>query len=101
MKISKENVIDILKRAKVDALSLPMEPRIDHADHIIKTSLMGWTKLAADHILHPEMGSCLIDVVGSLIRRIGLLIRSERIDDGSSAEEGIVRRARLYDTMFE
>lgn len=101
MKISKENVIDILKRAKVDALSLPMEPRIDHADHIIKTSLMGWTKLAADHIIHPEMGGCLVDVVGSLIRRIGLLIRSERIDDGSSAEEGIVRRARLYDTMFE
>ncbi len=101
MKLTKESVIDVLKRARVENLFLPMEPRIDHADHIIKTASMGWTKLAADHLMHPEVGSCLVDVVGSLIRRIGLIIRSEKIDCSLSAEEKIIKRARLYDTMFE
>ncbi|MCS7110680.1 MAG: hypothetical protein N3D82_01805 [Ignisphaera sp.] len=101
MKSLKEDVMDILKRARVESLVLPIEPRIDHADHIIKTALMGWTKLAADHLMHPEMAGCLTDVIGSLIRRIGLLIRSERIDDKPGVEERIIRRARLYDTMFE
>jgi len=103
MKLSKDVVLDILKKSKVESLSLPMEPRIDHADHIIKTALMGWTKLAADHIIHPEMCGYLLDVIASLIRRIGLIIRSERLVDGSEAEvvKKVVRRARLYDTMLE
>uniref|UniRef100_A0A7C5TGC7 Uncharacterized protein n=1 Tax=Ignisphaera aggregans TaxID=334771 RepID=A0A7C5TGC7_9CREN len=103
MKLSKDIVLDILKKSKVESLSLPIEPRIDHADHIIKTALMGWTKLAADHIIHPEMCSYLLDVIASLIRRIGLIIRSERLADGGEAEvvKNVVRRARLYDTMLE
>ena len=50
-----ESVKKIVKEAKPARLSLPIPPRVDHADHVIKTALDGYTKLAADHIIHPEM----------------------------------------------
>ncbi|MEM0026941.1 MAG: transaldolase family protein [Ignisphaera sp.] len=102
-KVGKETVIDIVKKMEPEPLSLPMPPRIDHADHIIKTSLMGWTKLAADHILHPQFAKIAKEVFSSLIRRVEHMLKSEKVLDhsGKLNEEVVLKRFRIYDTLFE
>ncbi len=104
IEVSQDNIRHIVKRARVKTLSLPVPPRIDHADHIIKTALEGHTKLAADHILHPEMAKKLLELVSAIIRRVNMLFieldfRKELSKE--VLEEAIIVRYRLYDTLFE
>ncbi|MEM4745003.1 MAG: hypothetical protein QXX52_08525 [Ignisphaera sp.] len=103
--LSKDHVINLLKRASVEPLSLPVPPAVDHADHMLKTALAGYTKLAADHILHHDMNNMLLDVLGSFIRRANLVIRSESLSNTNTDLETlntrILRRARIYDTVLE
>lgn len=101
--VNKDTIIGIVRKAEPEPLSLPMSPRIDHADHIIKTSLMGWTKLAADHILHPEFAKIANEAFSSLIRRVEHMLKSEKVLDNSGRlnEEVVLKRFRIYDTLFE
>jgi hypothetical protein len=102
-KALKEEVIKIVKSAKVEPLTLPIPPRVDHADHIIKTALMGWSKLAADHILHPEFVKIAKEVFSALIRRVDHMLKSEDFlnSSGNLVESAVIKRARIYDTFFE
>jgi len=102
-KIQKDVVVKIIKSAEPEKLVLPIPPRVDHADHIIKTALMGWTKLAADHVLHPEFAKNAREIFSSLIRRVEQMLKSEKVFDSSGKlyEEVVLRRARIYDTLFE
>ncbi|MEM4441275.1 MAG: transaldolase family protein [Ignisphaera sp.] len=101
--LSKDYVINLLKKVSVEPLSLPVPPAVDHADHMLKTALAGYTKLAADHILHYDMKNMLLDVLGSFIRRANLVIRSESLSttDLETLNNRILRRARIYDTVIE
>jgi hypothetical protein len=103
LRVSKEDVVKIVRSATTEKLTLPPSPRIDHADHIVKTALMGWTKLAADHILHPEFVKVAREVFSALIRRVEHMIKSEGVLDpsGRLVESAVVKRARIYDTFFE
>jgi len=94
---------NFVKNSKVQRLMLPVPPRVDHPDHMIKTALTGHTKLAADHILHPELRGRLVDVIGSLIRRVIMKFVSERINDvcNEKFKKAIVERYRLYDLLLE
>jgi len=104
LNLSPELVRKIVKEAKPKRLTLPVPPRVDHADHIIKTALDGHTKLAADHILHPDIEPYLLQVVGAFVRRAGIIIRSTPLNKAESEEklkEFVVTRFRLYDTALE
>ena len=97
-RITKEEVLKIIKNAKIEPLTLPVPPRIDHADHIIKTALMGWTKLAADHILHPEFAKMVKEVFSALIRRVDHMIKNESILDSSGklVKPALVRLSLIH-----
>jgi hypothetical protein len=101
--ITKEYTINLIKQSPVEPLTLPVPPSVDHADHMLRTALMGHTKLAADHILHPQMKGTLLETLGAFIRRAGIIIRSENLAkaDQNTLNMWIVRRARIYDTVLE
>lgn len=101
--VSKEQVISLIKQSPVEPLVLPVPPAVDHADHMLRVALMGHTKLAADHILHPQMRDLLIDTLGGFVRRAGIIIRGEKLSgaDADTLKSRIVRRARIYDTVLE
>ncbi len=89
------SVASILKSAKPEELEVPPKS-LDHADHILRTALLGYPELAADHILNPALAGKLVGVVGPLIRRA----RLEFLKPGSE-EEIIVRRGRIYSVLLE
>jgi len=102
MKISQRLVSNSILKSKPKPLTLPIPPRVDHADHMIKTALDGYPKLAADHILHPEMGRMLDEVTGSLTRRIGFLFTDFDKDiEESNYDDSIVAKNRIYDMLLE
>lgn len=94
-------VLETLRRAQPEPLKLPVVA-VDHADHMLRTALMGHAKLAADHALHPEAASDLSATLSSLIRRAGLLLSREGLEaGGGEPEERVVRRARVYELFLE
>lgn len=98
-----ECIKNFVKTSKIQKLSLPIPPRTDHSDHMIKTALMGHTKLAADHILYSELKGRLVEVVGSLTRRVVMQFIAERVSDicNDKFREAIIKRYRLYDLLLE
>ncbi len=102
-RLSLSYVMEVINSIESEKLVLPVPPRIDHSDHIIKTALAGHTKLAADHILYPEMKGRVVDVLGSVIRRLNLLFISS---NPVGVEESIKRRYiadryLAYDLLLE
>ena len=102
-RLTKELIKEVIRRAPIKRLELPVPPRVDHADHMLKTALDGWTKLAADHIVHPEMADKLVDVLGALARRAGIIFRVNTPVEGDEEKvrNAIVTRYRLYDLVLE
>ena len=100
--------VDYVRKAveeiKPERLTLPVPPRVDHADHIVKTALSGHTKLAADHILYKEMVGKLYDVIGAVIRQLNLEFTAAKIKEGEAEDEvkrKLAVRYRCYDVLFE
>lgn len=89
------DVVSLLKNAAREELVTPPKS-LDHADHVLKTALMGYPELAADHLLNPSLPGRFTEVIGSLIRRAKL----EFLKPGTP-EEVAVRRARIYDVFLE
>ncbi|MBS7656303.1 MAG: transaldolase family protein [Candidatus Bathyarchaeia archaeon] len=71
---------------------------LDHADHITRLTLKGYCKLAADHILHPEMRGHLEETLGNAIRKLNLVFNEAILN--KRYEEKIVQCARIYDTLL-
>jgi len=92
-------VLEILRRSEAEPLRLPVTA-VDHADHMLRTALMGHAKLAADHVLHPDAAGTLGAVLSSLLRRAMLTASRERLDGGAPVER-VVRRARIYELLLE
>ncbi len=94
----------VVFESRPEKLTLPMPPRVDHADHIVKTALIGHTKLAADHILHPSMRGKLVEVLSSAIRRLNLEFIKARIlpeDSEDVKRQKIITRQRCYEVLIE
>ncbi len=103
MVLSKELVNKLLDSQRPEGLTPLVGPRVDHADHVVKTALLGWSELAADHMLHFEVGDTLPALVSSLVRRSEFALRTHTI---ACAGEGVIgdrvaRRARIYDMFIE
>ena len=91
-----KNVQQILSDAKPDELeNLP--PNVDHPSHIAYLALKGCSKLAADHMLHPEMKGHLEETVGNVVRQLTLAFSQALLEKGS--EKSPVLCARIYDTL--
>ncbi|MEM1907581.1 MAG: transaldolase family protein [Thermosphaera sp.] len=92
-----EDVVSLLKKTRASSLDSPPTYTADHSHHLLNLSLMGWPSLAADHIFHPQLRDYFVDVIGSFIRRSGVEIASVNIE----SEEGIILRAKIYETFIE
>ncbi|MEM2931152.1 MAG: transaldolase family protein, partial [Thermoproteota archaeon] len=102
--ISRDYAAGVILTSRPSALNLPVPFRVDHVDHVIKTSLDGHTKLASDHLLHPELKGLLVETASSLIERLETLFT--RAGSGEQADEKklgatIVTRSRIYDMLLE
>ncbi|MBS7614327.1 hypothetical protein KEJ18_01125 [Candidatus Bathyarchaeota archaeon] len=92
-----KKVSDTLMQTKPDELeSFPLS--LDHSDHIVRLTLKGYSKLAADHILHPEMRGHLEETLGDTIRKLNLAFNKAVLD--KKHEEKVVQCARIYDTLL-
>lgn len=95
-------MVETILRSSPSPLTLPVPFRVDHADHLIKTALEGYAKLASDHILHPEIKESLSEVVSSLVERLEKLFKISRgHEDEKISEKTIVTRNRIYDMLLE
>jgi hypothetical protein len=90
------NIPEILFHAKSDELEYP-PPTMDHASHIAYLTLKGYTKLAADHVLHPEMKGHLERTSGNAVRQLVIVFNQNLFD--RSSEKGIISCARIYDAL--
>ena len=97
------DVYSVVASAKPE--ELPHPPRsLDHADHIVRTALMGHTKLAADHILTRSLVGHLVEVVGSVIRQLNLEFVKARVEEGDPEDvrrRKVLTRAYAYDVLLE
>ncbi len=91
------NVQQILSNAKPDELEYP-PPSVDHASHVVYLTLKGCSKLAADHILHPEMKAHLEETVGNVVRQLTLAFSQVLLE--KDPEKSIVVCARIYDALM-
>ncbi len=99
MKIS-----DIISSFKPKRLDFPVLSA-DHAEHVIYLTEKGYTKLAADHLLHREMIGRLDETVGNIIRRFNLIFNKiflEHENCGATEyEESVQLCARIYDVLIQ
>ncbi len=102
--LTEELISRAISKSRPEKLTLPVPPRVDHADHVVKTALSGHAKLAADHLLHREMVGHLAETVGAIVRQLNLEFIAAKVEPGDSeaaAEEKVVRRHRCYEVLFE
>lgn len=100
MELKLEEVVDLISGAEPKPLSLPVRS-LDHADHVLKLSLMGYPQLAADHLLHPEAADALPLYISSLVRRANRLMERELKGGGGELETRIAEKARVYEALLE
>ncbi len=97
------DVYSIISGAKPE--ELPSPPRsLDHADHVVKTALMGYPNLAADHLLNPDLVGNIVYVLGCIIRQLNIEFMRCRLEEGEEEEakrEKILKRAYAYDVLLE
>ncbi len=97
------DVYSVLVNSK--PLELPSPPKsLDHADHVVKTALLGHTNLAADHLLNPGLVGKLVSILGCIIRQLNLEFVKCRIEEEDSEKvkrEKILKRSYAYDVLLE
>lgn len=93
----------IIHEEKREELS-PTPESADHADHMLQTSLKGYPKLAADHLLHEEMQGRVVKTVGNLVRRLNLKFGKNVPTSEDSKEElenKVLLRHNAYEVLIE
>ena len=94
---------EIVASAKPKELPHPPQS-LDHADHVVKTALLGYPELAADHLLNPALKGKLAEVVGAIIRQLNLEFIASSPAAGDSEEakrEKVLKRAYAYNVLIE
>lgn len=104
--ITQETVRQIVAESRPEALSGPGKQPIsdDHVAHVVQLAAWGHARLAADHLLFPEIGQALLGVVGGVIRQVGLRLVQTTGDaaaDRMTEEQSIRTRAYAYETLVE
>ncbi|MBS7634419.1 hypothetical protein KEJ34_02835, partial [Candidatus Bathyarchaeota archaeon] len=98
------NVSDTISSSKPERLDFPALSA-DHAGHVIYLTEKGYTKLAADHLLHREMIGRLEETVGNIIRQFNLIFNRIFLkrENYSAIEygESVPLCARIYDALIQ
>jgi len=92
-----DEIKEIFSSSTPEKLEYP-PPSEDHAGHIVFLTLKGYTKLAADHILHKEMRGHLKEIVGNAIRQLNLVFNHSLLQE--IADRNIILCGRIYDTLI-
>jgi len=92
-----KSIRDIISSSMPEKLKYP-PPSEDHAGHIVYLTLKGYTKLAADHILHKEMRGHLIETVGNVIRQLNFTFNYSFIQEKN--ERTVILCSRIYDALL-
>ncbi len=104
--LTQEDIEEILESSVPERLSIEKRPPItyDHVAHIIQLTQMGQTRLAADHLLFPELNGILSTIVGGVIRRLNILFALSKLsnkDTGPSRIGKIYFRQYAYEVLIE
>jgi len=91
------NVKEIISSATPEKLEYPPSSE-DHAGHIVFLTLNGYTKLAADHVLHKEMRGHLEETMGNTIRQLNLEFNHSFLHEENDRD--IILCSRIYDTLI-
>ncbi|MCD6325227.1 hypothetical protein J7L97_02955 [Candidatus Bathyarchaeota archaeon] len=92
-----KTVKEIISSAMPEKLEYP-PPSEDHAGHIVYLASRGYTKLAADHILHKEMRGHLRETVGNVIRQLNFTFNYSFIQKKN--ERTIILCSRIYNVLL-
>ncbi len=100
--ITQETIHRLVNSNRPKRLSLETTPPIndDHAAHILHLTESGWTSLAADHLLFPEMNEMLCETVSEVIRQLNLLFFNAR-PLGELADPSFRRNVFLRESAYE
>ncbi|RLE84821.1 MAG: hypothetical protein DRJ41_02415, partial [Thermoprotei archaeon] len=79
--------------------TLPSPPPVsDHIGLVVFSALKGYTELAADHLLNPELKGRLVEVLGGIVRQLNLEFMKAQ---GYDEERRIRVRGYAYDVLVE
>jgi len=92
-----KSVEDIISSAMPEKLKYP-PPSEDHAGHIVYLTLKGYTKLAADHVLHKEMRGYLKEIVGNVIRQLNFTFNRSLVHEEN--EKTVILCGRIYEVLL-
>jgi hypothetical protein len=92
-----KSIQQILSDTKPDGLEYP-PLSVDHTSHVVYLTLKGYSRLAADHILHPEMKGHLVKTVGNVVRQLTLAFNQALLE--RDPEKVAVMCARVYDALL-
>ena len=104
--VTQETIHQLVNSSRPERLSLETKPPIndDHTAHIIQLTESGWTSLAADHLLFPEINEKLCETVSAVIRQLNILFYTAR-PLAEMTEESFRRKVSLreyaYETLLE
>ena len=100
--MSIQDVTKIVYSAAPEELEFPVLST-DHSDHVVRLALKGWTRVAADHLLHKEMIGHLEETVGSIIRALDVKFDNSMIKlaEGGNEAKHILTCARTYDLLIQ
>lgn len=100
--MSIQDVTKIVYSAAPEELEFPVLST-DHSDHVVRLALKGWTRVAADHLLHKEMIGHLEETVGSIIRALDVKFDNSmiKLTEGGNEAKHILTCARTYDLLMQ
>ncbi len=101
-----EDIQALVESSVPERLSIEERPPIadDHVAHVIQLAQMGQTRLAADHLLFPELNGILSKTVGGVIQRLNMLFALSKPsghDTGQSGLKKIYFRQYAYEVLIE
>ena len=97
------DIHSIVHKAGAEKLPHPVQS-LDHCEHVVKTALIGYPQLAADHVINREMRGKLVETMGNVIRQLNLEFMKSRFTEGDSPEVMVRKtqvRQRAYEVLIE
>lgn len=98
------SVEEIILSSKPESLDFPAVS-LGHSGHVVYLATRGYTRLAADHLLHGEMVGGLESCVGDIIRQLNFIFNKvfceSTGDEVAGDEKKVLLCARTYDVLVQ
>jgi len=105
-KVTQAQIEAIVAASRPERLSDPGKRPItgDHAANVVQLAAWGQTRLAADHLLFPELNGCLPGVVAGVVRQLNIRFVGAGLqadDDDAEVVRKVRERQYAYETLLE